>query len=364
MQKTHRGKELRTGFTTGSCATAATKGALLSILSGKPQREVKIALPAGFEATFSLVNVSISGNSASAEVIKDAGDDPDVTNGATIRSTVFLHTGNDIVITGGEGIGTVTKPGLPVQVGESAINPTPMRMIRSEISRALVQNNVRDIGIKVVISIPNGEEIARKTLNPRLGIVGGLSILGNLGIVKPYSSSAFMASIAQSINVARAMQRSEIVMTIGGRSEKYAMKLFPELNEECFIEMGNFIGFSIKQAKTRGFSRIHLVGMPAKFSKIANGDMDSHSSRSGVDHNFLMSIGRETGIKDLSIFEKGNTLSKILESMTESVRQRFFSRMAQLCSVACERHANGGISVDTTIIDPSGTVLGRSANDR
>ncbi len=193
---------------------------------------------------------------------------------------------------GGVGVGRVTKPGLPVPVGEAAINPVPRKMIVTTVQQTLEEFQINR-GVKVVISVPDGEEIAKKTLNGRLGIIGGISILGTRGTVVPFSSSAYMASIVQAISVAKAGGCEHLVLTTGGRSEKYAMGLLPELPEEAFIEMGDFVGFSLKQCKKQGIKKVSLVGMMGKFSKVAQGVMMVHSKGSSVNFDFLAEIARE-----------------------------------------------------------------------
>ena len=230
-------------------------------------------------------------NAVRAETIKDAGDDPDATHKALIVSTVSWIDTPGIILDGGVGVGRVTKPGLPVPVGEAAINPVPRKMILTTVQQTLEEFQINR-GVKVVISVPDGEEIAKKTLNGRLGIIGGISILGTRGIVVPFSSSAYMASIVEAISVAKACGCEHVVLTTGGRSEKYAMELLPELPEEAFIEMGDFVGFSLKQCKKQGIQKVSLVGMMGKFSKVAQGVMMVHSKGSSVDFGFLAEIAR------------------------------------------------------------------------
>lgn len=234
------------------CATAMTKAALQALVTGKVPNEVMIYLPVGQYASFKVTGFEKTENEVMCETIKDAGDDPDATHQARIQSTVRFSKRRGIHLDGGIGVGRVTKAGLPVPIGEAAINPVPRKMINAVVEEALDEYQL-DCGIDVIISVPDGEEIAKKTLNGRLGIIGGISILGTRGIVVPFSSSAYMASIVQAINVAKEAGCDHLVITTGGRSEKYAMKQYPHLQEEAFIEMGDFVGFTLKHIAKRRF---------------------------------------------------------------------------------------------------------------
>ena len=233
-----------------------------------------------------------------------------------------------IILDGGVGVGRVTKPGLPVPVGEAAINPVPRKMILTTVQQTLAEFQI-DRGVKVVISVPDGEEIAKKTLNGRLGIIGGISILGTRGTVVPFSSSAYMASIVQAISVAKAGGCEHLVLTTGGRSEKYAMELFPELSEEAFIEMGDFVGFSLKQCKKQGIKKVSLVGMMGKFSKVAQGVMMVHSKGSSVDFGFLADIAKSVGASEELVNEiiHANTASQVGDLMAEANHDEFFNKL-------------------------------------
>ena len=272
-------KRLRSGFTTGSCAAAAAKAAAAALINGLCPKEIEIPFPDGshkkFEVHFCEIYTASDGwkESATASVIKDAGDDPDVTNGAEIRATVTSGhtdrtTGNcvpleNILLCRGEGIGMVTKPGLAVQVGQPAINPVPREMIINAIREITA-----DIKLTVTISVPNGEELAQKTLNKRLGILGGLSILGSTGIVRPISADAWTATIKASMDVAKEAGLSDIVLSTGRTSEKGAQQVL-DLPEEAYAMMGDYLEFSLKEAAVRKFNTVHLAGMWAKIMKAA-----------------------------------------------------------------------------------------------
>ncbi|WP_340026784.1 cobalt-precorrin-5B (C(1))-methyltransferase [Paenibacillus sp. FSL K6-1096] len=356
---------LRKGYTTGACAAAAAKGAVLLLITGERLPAVEIDLPAGFRHTFELTGWQSGGlDSASCATVKDAGDDPDATHRAWIEAAVSWRKQPGVEIDGGRGVGRVTKPGLPMPVGEAAINPVPRQMIQQAVSEVLEEHGAAR-GLKVVISVPEGESIAQRTLNPRLGIVGGISILGTRGVVTPFSTEAYKASVVQAISVAAAAGNRQIVLTTGGSSEKYAIAMFPELPEEAFVQMGEYVGFSLEHAKAYGLRKVTLVGMAGKFSKVAQGAMLIHSRNAPVDFGFLAAVAREAGAEEKQIREiaGANTASQVVDLMTEAGNTVFF---AQLCRHVCEqslRAVNGGMMVEMVLITMKGRVLGRAEMD-
>ena len=353
--------QMRHGYTTGACSTAATKAALLALITGEVQEQATIHLPVGRDATFTMEKCEIIENTVCAETIKDAGDDPDATHQALIVSTVSWTDTPGIILDGGVGVGRVTKPGLPVPVGEAAINPVPRKMIVTTVQQTLEEFQI-DRGVKVVISVPDGEEMAKKTLNGRLGIIGGISILGTRGTVVPFSSSAYMASIVQAISVAKAGGCDHLVLTTGGRSEKYAMKLFPELPEEAFIEMGDFVGFSLKQCKKQGIKKVSLVGMMGKFSKVAQGVMMVHSKSAPIDFGFLAEIAKSVGADEELVDEiaNANTASHVGDLMAEANHDEFFNKLCEACCYSALKQVKGGIEMETAIYSLKGQLLGRA----
>lgn len=355
-------KEMRTGYTTGACATATTKAALVALITGIVQKDATIFLPVGKFATLEIDSCIIESTYAEAGTIKDAGDDPDATHGALIQAKVSWSKQLGIVLDGGVGVGRVTKEGLPIAVGEAAINPVPRQMILETAKEVLSSYGVKR-GISIIISVPDGEKIAEKTLNKRLGIIGGISILGTRGIVIPFSSSAYMASIVQAISVARASGCQQVVITTGGRSEKYAMLQYPHLQEEAFIEMGDFVGFTLKQCKKQGIKTVSLVGMMGKFSKLAQGEMNVHSKSSTVDFPFLTRIAREAGCHDQEILEKirnANTASQVGDLMLEEGYRKFFTILCQYCCHHGLNEISGGLSIETSLYTLKGTLLGKA----
>ena len=290
-----KGEKLRTGWTTGTCAAAASKAAARALLTGEQQARVEVKLPRKGEeqrVAFEVERCEVGGSWAEAVVVKDAGDDPDVTHGAHLTARVSWKREPGIELDRGEGVGVVTKPGLGLPVGGPAINEVPRRMISYSVEEVL-DPQVR--GVRVVISVPGGEKMAEKTTNARLGIVGGISILGTTGIVRPFSTAAWAASVVQAINVMGAQGHKTFVLSTGGLTEKAAMRLLPDLEEVCFIEVGDFTGQAIKQAVKKGLKRCFFVGMAGKLAKLAAGVMMTHWTRSRVDNELLAWITRDAG---------------------------------------------------------------------
>ncbi|WP_124306101.1 cobalt-precorrin-5B (C(1))-methyltransferase [Acetobacter pasteurianus] len=278
---------LRRGWTTGSCATAAAKAAWLMLNGHSVPACVNITLPAGQQVGFTIARTGGTPDAPFAEVIKDAGDDPDITHGALIRATVkTLPTGCGIVFQAGPGVGTVTRPGLPIAVGEPAINPTPRAMIRAALTEA-------NAGIcpdaEVSISVENGEKLAERTLNSRLGILGGLSILGTTGIVVPFSCSAWIESIHRGVDVARAEGLTHLAGSTGNVSEKGVQKFY-NLPDSALIEMGDFAGGLLKYLRKHPVPRLTISGGIAKMTKLGQGFMDLHSKRGPADMRQLAEL--------------------------------------------------------------------------
>jgi cobalt-precorrin-5B (C1)-methyltransferase len=285
---------LRRGWTTGACAAAAAKAAFAALVSGEFPDPVAVTLPRGERPSFALAMTRIADNAATAGVIKDAGDDPDVTHGALICATVRLGAaGSGVTFRAGEGVGTVTRAGLPVAPGEPAINPVPRRMIAEAIAEVAAASG-RAADAEVEISIPGGEALAAKTLNARLGIVGGLSILGTTGIVVPYSCSAWIASIHSGIDVARAAGLTHIVGSTGANSEAAAQKLFA-LPDIALIDMGDFVGGMLKYLRRHPVPRVTIAGGVAKMTKLAQGLTDLHSKRGEIDLAVLAKFAQTAG---------------------------------------------------------------------
>jgi cobalt-precorrin-5B (C1)-methyltransferase len=272
---------LRYGYTTGACATAASFAAAYRLLANRVLDQIEITLPRGQCVSLPLEYCRLTASGAEAAVIKDAGDDPDVTHGALIFAWLMLDAAPGVRFHAGPGVGTVTRPGLPIPVGEPAINPTPRRMITDHLLKAAMECGYSG-GFEVTIGVENGAELALKTLNPRLGIVGGLSILGSTGIVRPFSCSAYIASIHQAIDVARANGLAHIAACTGATSER-TMRTQYQLPDMALIEMGDFAGAVLKHLRRAPIPQLSLAGGFGKISKLAAGHLDLHSRNSSID---------------------------------------------------------------------------------
>ena len=288
-----RKQALRTGWTTGTCAAAAAKAASTALITGESQNTVEIGLPSGRRVRFPVAECTLTAREqAQAVVVKDAGDDPDVTHGARLTVTVRWRDLPGVELDGGVGVGVVTKPGLGLQVGAAAINPVPRAMITQSVGEAI---DLTQRGITVVISVPGGEKMARKTTNARLGIIGGISILGTTGIVRPFSTASWRASVEQAISVLAAQGEDTVVLCTGGRTEKGAMRLLPDLPEVCFVEVGDFTGAALRRAVEHGLTRVVFAGMAGKLTKLAAGVLMTHYTRSKVSLDLLRDITLAAG---------------------------------------------------------------------
>ncbi|MEM7268699.1 MAG: cobalt-precorrin-5B (C(1))-methyltransferase [Pseudomonadota bacterium] len=277
---------LRTGWTTGACATAATKVAYERLLTGDWPDQVRITLPRGETPVFAIADKGESEGAAWATIIKDAGDDPDVTHGAAITASVSLAPpGNGVRFLAGAGVGIVTKPGLPIPPGEPAINPVPREMM-SGVIRDLAHAHSAPGDVDITISIAGGEALAEKTWNPRLGVKGGLSILGTTGIVRPFSCAAWIASIHRGIDVARAADLDHVVGSTGATSERVAQNHF-SLPDHAMLDMGDFAGGMLKYLSRYPVPKLTIAGGFGKLTKLAQGATDLHSGRSQVDFDRL-----------------------------------------------------------------------------
>ena len=287
-----RPKALRTGWTTGTCASAAAKAATTALRDQATQQTVEVALPSGRRVVFDVESCVYDLRQATAVVVKDAGDDPDVTHGAHLTATVRWRAEPGVALDGGEGVGIVTKPGLGIDVGEPAITTTPRAMIIQAVAE--VADPVHH-GVLVVISVPGGEKMARKTTNARLGILGGISILGTTGIVRPFSTASWRASVEQAVSVMAAQGERTMVLCTGGRTEKGAMALLPGLPEVCFVEVGDFTGAALRRALAVGIQGVIFVGMAGKLAKLAAGVLMTHYTRSTVDLGLLGDVTLAAG---------------------------------------------------------------------
>lgn len=303
MEKTKR-KGTRTGFTTGACSAAAARAAVVGLVSGSVPTQIDCLLPNRNVVSFAVNNGQCNPHlqTAHAMVIKDAGDDPDCTDKAHLTADVRISTelpAGAVRIVGGVGVGTVTMPGLGLEVGKAAINPVPMRNIEENV-RAAGGSLLENAGLEVAISVPQGEDMARKTLNARLGILGGISILGTTGIVKPYSTAAYRASVVQGVEVAATVSANAygagtVVLTTGGRTEKFVMRELANLPRACFVQMGDFLRYALDTAVKVGLKKVVIGGMVGKLTKIAQGETITHANRAKVNTALLAEIASSAG---------------------------------------------------------------------
>ena len=343
--------DLRRGWTTGACATAAVKAALFALWGDGFPREVGITLPKGETPRFPLAHQARGEGWAEAGITKDAGDDPDVTHGALIIARIEPSEGG-IEFAAGEGVGTVTKPGLPIGVGQAAINPVPRQMMQDVVA-GMAARFGRKPDARITISVPGGQELAQKTWNPRLGIVGGISILGTTGIVRPFSCAAWIASIHRGIDVARADHLEHVAGCTGSASEAVVQKLYG-LPDHAMLDMGDFSGGLLKYLAKHPVPRLTIGGGIGKITKLAQGARDLHSSRTQVDFDMLNDWARERGLPDVS---KANTALEAIEIAGEGLAQIVAERAKAQVG---QQVSGAGIRVDIVVIDRAGRILGRA----
>ncbi|NCU01041.1 cobalt-precorrin-5B (C(1))-methyltransferase [Candidatus Macondimonas diazotrophica] len=339
MSKT-RTRGTRTGFTTGACSAAAARAATLGLMRGVVPETVECLLPNGEEVRFPVCEGGFEGGIARAVVVKDAGDDPDCTHGAHLTAAVgpLPAAPGEVWLKGGPGIGVVTLPGLGLPVGEAAINPVPRRNIESNV-RIAAGDLLRILGLEVTLSVPEGEAMARKTLNARLGIVGGISILGTTGIVRPYSTAAFRASVIQGVEVAVAQGQDTVVLTTGGRTEKFVIQELPDLAPACFVQMGDFLRYALDTAVRTGIRHVVIGGMVGKLTKMAQGETITHAGRAEVDMNLLAGLAAGCGAP-----------AAVCADIRAAETARYAAeRMAELGLAAAFHHALACAVIDTLV---------------
>ena len=334
------GKPLRSGFTTGACAAAAARAAAAALISQRPVAGTDVIFPDGSTVTFTVASCSFDSLSAAAGVIKDAGDDPDVTNGARIEARVRYrapgdHTDIKVSIRGGEGVGMVTKPGLAVEIGQPAINPVPLRMITENVVQVMKSNCCTKL-LEVTILVPDGRELAKKTLNERLGIIGGISILGTTGIVRPVSTEAWTATIQSSMSVADANGVEEIILSTGRTSEKCVeRRLHPR--QEAMVMMGDYLDFSLKESGNYRFARVHVATMWAKLIKGVLGYGQTHVRHGILDTREVCTFLEKNQVRRTLIkrLRPANTAREILDILLGSGAEDV---VRLVCKHACQSY--------------------------
>ncbi|WP_424990168.1 cobalt-precorrin-5B (C(1))-methyltransferase [Fluviibacterium sp. S390] len=344
---------LRRGWTTGACATAATLGALERLWGGAFPPTVRIVLPKGETPLFDLQDCATGPDWAECGVKKDAGDDPDVTHGAVIRVRArALAPGAGVVFRAGAGVGVVTMPGLPVAVGEPAINPVPRTMMQGVVAEQAAHFGQRG-DVELTVSIPGGAELAQKTWNPRLGIKGGLSVLGTTGIVRPFSCAAWIASIHRGIDVARAAGLTHVAGCTGATSETAVQRLYG-LPDHAMLDMGDFAGGLLKYLARHPVARITIGGGIGKLTKLGQGARDLHSGRSQVDFAVLNGWAQQAGLADVSA---ANTALQALEIAGPGLAQMVADRALDTVFALLR---DAPVQADVVVIDRKGTILGRA----
>lgn len=353
-------EKLRTGYTTGTSATAAAKAALLSIINQTKIENIDVKLPKGSFIKIPIHLCQFDENRSKCSVIKDGGDDPDVTHGAEIVVDLsFTDKINEIEIDGGEGVGIVTKPGLGLELNKAAINPVPKKMINENL-REIVDKYLLKKGIRVIISVPKGKELGPKTDNPRIGILNGISILGTSGIVIPFSTASYAASIRQNLDVAIAMGNDTVVLTTGGRSEDFAKKIV-DLPEHCFVQMGDFSGYTIQQCARKEIKKAYVVGFIGKLAKMAAGVKQTHVKGSKVDMNFLAELARKCNANERIIesIKTANTARHVSEIIIENNVNGFFEEICNETYKHMRKHSEEKVPLDVILFDFDGNILAR-----
>jgi len=355
------GKALRKGWTTGACAAAAAAAAYRALQTGCFEESVSIRLPRGETPTFALETCELGDGFARVGIIKDAGDDPDVTHGLEIIAEVRPGPPGGVSFAAGEGVGTVTLLGLPLPPGEPAINPGPRAQITTalqSVAQALGQDANGLPDVKVTISIPGGLEASKKTMNARLGIIGGLSVLGTTGIVVPFSCSSWIHSIQRGVDVARA-QGFKHVLAATGRTSEHAANSELSLPDEALIDMGDFAGGLLKYVRAHPVERLTIAGGFAKLAKLAQGSMDLHSARSSVDFARLADVLAHLGADETTVqaARDANTALRVLELAGDKADELAHRVARQAREVALATLA-GGTNVSIWVYDRSGKRIG------
>jgi len=351
---------LRHGFTTGTAAAAAAKAATLHLLTGHAQDCVDVPLPVGWRMTITILESRIDGEGIMAAVVKDGGDDPDVTHRAVIRARVRRGAGDGVALHGGPGVGVVTRPGLPVAVGMPAINPVPRRQITLAVTEAMAAISTDKTGLEVEISVDRGEELAQKTFNPRLGIIGGISILGTRGTVKPFSNAAYQATIRQCLDVMQACEVRTPCLTTGGRSERFLRQARPRTPETACVQVADFFAYSMKEVGRRGFNSVLWGVFFGKLVKQAQGHRYTHARSAELDLSILADWCADCGF-DRHVCREvtgGNTAMQALELLAPLPQSAtLFALLTDKATAAARLFCGRDLRVDYMLFDFSGQIL-------
>ena len=352
---------LRSGFTTGACATAAAKAALTLLLGHGLPSEVDFELPDGEMLSMPVGGGRLTGpRSAMAWTLKDAGDDPDVTDGCRVECEVSLSDSDrsDIRFLRGDGVGVVTLPGIGLPIGSPAVNPVPRAMISREMRRLMPEG-----GLNVCISVPGGDRLAARTFNPRIGIEGGISIIGTSGIVSPFSATAFIDAMRREMQVAAAVGAERLVLNSGARSERMVRSLFPHLPPQAFIHYGNAIGPAIEAAAQVGFKGVTVCLMIGKAVKLAEGHLDTHSANNTLNRSFLASLAASAGCSPAAVgtFDSLNMASELWDRLSPADARLFCRALAARCAEVC-RGVAPSVGVDLLLLSPDGQIFSELTN--
>ena len=377
-------KILREGYTTGTCAAAAAKGAAFGLNSGNIPDYVTIKTPIGKTVKLKIIEKKINGNFAECCVRKDAGDDPDVTHGALIycglqiieremkdsgkqtfsnhkvRKSAFRIPHSVIEVVGGKGVGVVTKPGLQVAVGKAAINPVPMQMIIDSINDVIGKNEQH---LKATISVPDGREIAKRTFNERLGICGGISIIGTTGFVKPMSEEAIKTSLKCELDIAKAVGFDTVILVPGNLAETAVKKAFKLKNEQVVL-MSNFVGYMLTAAHDHGFKEIILAGHPGKLAKLIRGDFNTHSSCSKQANDIIVNLIEKEAFNENAVdsIRKSITVEGIIQEVRKADKLVFFNKIAKMVKIKASDFLNNKQKIGVVLFDMQKQVIGLSLN--
>lgn len=348
---------MKKGFTTGTCAQAATRGACLMLTTRRIVEKVEVKTPSGIKLNLSLTDQRLGKNFAKCAVIKDSGDEPDVTNGARIFARVKLSEHRGVSLKGSEGVGRITKPGLAIGVGGWAINPVPRKMILKEASKFLP----KDKGLEITITVPGGKDIAKKTYNPKLGIVGGISIIGTTGIVEPKSVDAYKASLSLELDVLKAQGIKKAVLVLGYVGERYAKETL-KLKNDSIIKIGDHVGFMLKECVRKRIKEILLVGHIGKLIKITNGQFDTHYKHGDNRVSAIARYAKLCGADERIIEDISNqtTAEATIEILKKSGCARVFKRIAQDVLIKAQDFVNNKTKIECILLSLNGKALGRS----
>ncbi len=353
-------KRLRTGYTTGTCAAAAGRGAAMALLGTVPAA-VAVDLPAGYQVRIPVRKAGREADTGWCEVVKDAGDDPDSTHGAVIRADVSLSRDASITVRGGRGVGRVTRPGLAVAPGEPAINPVPLQMIRAAVQAVLPEG----AGASVRISIPDGESLARKTLNPRLGIIGGLSILGTTGIVEPYSHEAYRESISCSLDVAAAVHCTTVVLCTGKSSERIARGLYAKLPDPAFVLMADYFSYALQEVGRSGIGHVVIACFPGKLLKMAAGASSTHCRASSLNLDAFGDAACAAGVPRCRTEElkDAHTARHAMSLLEKSEQKAVCSILAARVAGRITHETAGAVHGDVAVVGYDSDVIYQTAGE-